>query len=1279
MQAPLTRGVRWRGWLAPLGWVLSGLYFTAAALLLGLQYLILPNIEAYAPVIERAISRSVGERVTIGKIHARWEGLHAELDLSDLRIYDGEGRLALQLPTVAAVIGWRSIALGSLRLYSLALDGPDLHIRRDAQGRVFIAGFQLRKEPSSPGTVEWLLSQPEFVVRNAKLAWDDELRGAPTLALSGVDLVIQNGVLFHRFAMRAQAADGLASALDLRGEFIGKPPENLLDWHGRLFAQFEYAELEVWQRWIDYPHPVRSGRGALRLWLSLDRHRITEATADVSLADVRAQLAPELPLLNLEYLHGRLHGRDAGRSLEFSGRSLGFKAAGGVAVAPADFDVSWERVQERQPARREVRATALQLGAFAHLAELLPISEQTRMRLARSDPQGTVHNLKLEWTEEGGEIRRYSARGNFSRLGLQNLGPWGGFSGVNGTVDASESGGSLRLESDQASLNLPGILPEQRAQLDSLFANVSWTVGREQLEFKFDNVAVANRDLVGTLHGSYSTGPEPGPGSVDLTASFPKIDAKAAYRYIPLLPAAVGDFLKSSVQQGQLTDARMRLKGELARFPFPGGKSGIFEFSAKIANTEFEFSPDWPKVSAISGELRFEGARMQVIASRASMLGAKINNLRAQIPDLYHGDEVLQLEGLAEGPVSEFLRFIDVSPVGEHIDLATRSMDATGPGRLQLRLEVPIGHESQTQVAGQFEFLGDQFTFYPQLPPLTQLNGRLDFTENALAGSNLSAQIFGGPTSFSLSTRADGIVSVAARGNASMAALQKMSDSAWLQRASGTTAWNATATLGKGRFDLQLESPLAGVAIDLPEPLGKSAGEVRTVRLTRTNRSDVDFLRRAQVARLPENGDAVAISVGRLANGVFVRSRSGDAYVIQSGAVGINEAAPALEAGGVVVSGTFASLDLDRWRAVLKDDQPAGSDLLKSVTLAVDALDVAGKRFNDVKLRATPVNGGWDATVNARELNGSLSWQPGGRGRIVARLKHFTVPESSAESQVQQDAGGELPALDITAEEFVLRDKQLGHLELNAVNEARDWRIEKLVLASPDGIISASGLWQSWASRPSVSLNVRVEASDAGKFLLRLGYPGTLKGGTATLEGKVGWLGSPQTIDYPTLTGEVRLHAGKGQFLRADPGIAKLLGILSLQSWITLDFREFFGEGFVFESISSDARITKGTLATEDFAMSGKAAQVSMSGTVDLAQETQNLKVRVVPSVGGSVSSILVVLANPVWGLGSLVLQRVLKDPLDRIFAFEYAVKGTWSDPKVEPLRAEALPANPYP
>ena len=52
------------------------------------------------------------------------------------------------------------------------------------------------------------------------------------------------------------------------------------------------------------------------------------------------------------------------------------------------------------------------------------------------------------------------------------------------------------------------------------------------------------------------------------------------------------------------------------------------------------------------------------------------------------------------------------------------------------------------------------------------------------------------------------------------------------------------------------------------------------------------------------------------------------------------------------------------------------------------------------------------------------------------------------------------------------------------------------------------------------------------------------------------------------MTGQINLNVESGQFLKADPGLAKLLGVLSLQSLprrLTLDFRDVFSEGFAFD------------------------------------------------------------------------------------------------------------------
>jgi uncharacterized protein YhdP len=65
-------------------------------------------------------------------------------------------------------------------------------------------------------------------------------------------------------------------------------------------------------------------------------------------------------------------------------------------------------------------------------------------------------------------------------------------------------------------------------------------------------------------------------------------------------------------------------------------------------------------------------------------------------------------------------------------------------------------------------------------------------------------------------------------------------------------------------------------------------------------------------------------------------------------------------------------------------------------------------------------------------------------------------------------------------------------------------------------------------------------------------------------------------------------------------------------------------------------------------------------------RETQNLQVRVVPSLAlGDTAAIGIGIVNPVAGVAAVIAQRLLKNPLGQIFAFDYAVSGTWGDPKV--------------
>ena len=159
------------------------------------------------------------------------------------------------------------------------------------------------------------------------------------------------------------------------------------------------------------------------------------------------------------------------------------------------------------------------------------------------------------------------------------------------------------------------------------------------------------------------------------------------------------------------------------------------------------------------------------------------------------------------------------------------------------------------------------------------------------------------------------------------------------------------------------------------------------------------------------------------------------------------------------------------------------------------------------------------------------------------------------------------------------------------------------------------------------------------------------------------------TLDFPTMSGQFNVAIQAGQFLKADAGAARLLGVLSLQSLprrLLLDFRDVFEEGFAFDSFAGDVRITGGVAHTNNLRMRGVQALVLMEGSADLARETQDLRVVVVPEVNAGTASLAYAVINPVVGLGTFLAQLFLRKPLSEANTREFHVTGAWSDPQVE-------------
>jgi uncharacterized protein YhdP len=348
-------------------------------------------------------------------------------------------------------------------------------------------------------------------------------------------------------------------------------------------------------------------------------------------------------------------------------------------------------------------------------------------------------------------------------------------------------------------------------------------------------------------------------------------------------------------------------------------------------------------------------------------------------------------------------------------------------------------------------------------------------------------------------------------------------------------------------------------------------------------------------------------------------------------------------------------------------------------------LIVNERKLIDVVVGATHLDNTWQASINSRQASGYVTWAEApnghGMGKVTARLASLIIP-ASAKAEVRdllesdQAGSASIPGLDIVAERFELFDKPFGRLELQASNVAalagREWRIDRLSLANPDGKLNATGRWLTKDGKSNTSLNFNLAISDAGRLLDRLGFPETLRRGKGELKGDISWSGLPYALDIPSLSGQIEMNVESGQFLKQDPGAAKLLGVLSLQALprlLKLDFHDVFSEGLAFDGISANAIIARGVVKTDNLKMHGVAATVLMDGTADIANESTNLRVVVIPEFNLGTGPLVYGLAvNPVIGLGSFLAQLFLRAPVMKALTYQMRITGPWKSPTIVKL-----------
>lgn len=1250
-------------------WLGLGLLLAAVTAALVFQFWFLPRANDYRQDIADAVRRATGVGIEIGSLSGEWRDWRPHVTLGKVLIRDGRGRDALFIEEIRSEIAWKSIPLLEMRLHSLDVSRLALEVRRDVHGQFFVAGLPLDTAGGTrSGLGDWLLRQDAVRLKESALHWIDEKAGAPPLELTQVSLELRNRFGQHHVTLKATPPIALSAPFEVKADIKGEVLADPADWDGTVEVLMPYINLGEARRYWTAMDNFQQGMGTVDARFEFEGGSVSRARAKVALANLSGKLGPDLEALQLSRLSGGIDISRSLGSLQATLKDLAFTTPDGL--TQTGLTGSFERTASQEGVlETTLSLNSVDLGPVVRVANRVPISQAVRARLQAMQPEGRLTRLKFGTREQAGRLTRFNLSTEFASLAMKATDRFPGFSGVSGSVKATEKGGELTLSGRNTQIDLPRIFVAA-LPLDQLNARLTWQTKGDASDIKILQFDVANRDAAGKVNGTYRYSPG-NAGYADITATLSRAEASAVWRYIPrVVPDPVRDWLRKALLAGRSRQANVVVRGALADFPFSQGKPGLFEVTLKAEGGTVDYVTGWPRLEDVSCNLTLRGSRLEITEGSARIFGTAIRNSSVTVPDLNPADPRALIKGEAQGSSADFLRYVNESPLSSLAGEAARQFQVQGEGRLVLSLEIPLKNPETTKADGVFTPVSNRLALPWELGNLEQLSGALRLTEKGISARGMTAQYLGGAVRFDLSPVATGGMEVVANGRASGAGIARLSRTGWDRHLTGSTEWRGRFGLYSDRVDVLVESNLTGLGSDLPAPLNKGAAEALQFRVERRKHDSGLGLLRAQ-----------------LGERVLVRFLSplDDWFTVKTGEVVFNGKSGVSEREGLRISGRLAELDLDAWTAALDARQsgqpgtPAPAQALPPITLQglqVDRLYWYSRSFAGLTLSGRYAPALTQLSIESKSVQGELAWRPQGSGSIAMRMARLYLPPAQAGASAlgEKLTSDTLPAIEAEVQDFRLGERELGRLSLSAIPQGRVWQLRQLNLTLPEGNAQMRGMYDLRGRVPRMSVEARVEVSDIGGYFARLRLPQGIKRGKAKLEGNLQWSGAPYSLDLPSLTGRVVLEAKQGQFTKIEPGVGKLLGVLSLQSLprrLTLDFRDVFSQGFAFSQINASSDISGGVATTQDFKMLGPAAAVEIKGGADMLRETQNLRVRVLPGVSDGLT-VAGAIVNPAIGLATYLAQKVFNDPIDKLFASEYDVTGTWVDPQVKKVVSEA-------
>ncbi len=1255
-------------------------------------------VPSYRDDIEQYVSTTLDRRVSIRELDLSWRRFRPSLDLLDVTLYGDDNRTpALKMRELNISLDWLALFTARLRLDEIRLAGLVLTIERLADGSLKVSGISSDK-PLTPEDLKQIARAAErvgqIVLADSQVLWLDYTDPNTFHRIDDIDVSFSTKGSRHRLKASAQLPVNYGGTLNIDAEVDGELEEaDQIAIDAKLRA--ENLKLgPVLQPWLQPDVQLQGKEAQLLLGMQWQGLRLKSAAGELSSGALQLQREGQASAFvdDIQLDFKVMETKTGGWRVYLDRLSMD---APGRQPAMSRGSFEFRPATPRHSLWFSAALNQLRLDEFGDWLALFDLGEQDW--LTGLQPVGDVQDLRLTYesnvpgTLDAQPVpSRYTLQCRFENLGASPDGGRPGVRGLGGRMRLDQAGGELMLMVRNGQLLAPGTFDEP-LPLSQVSGTVNWkrldsdwVVSAKELHWHGPADLAGQTEFELTLFGAG------GSPYINLDSQFSSNSWAQVRSFFPSVPDVIDEearhWIQTAIVDAHVSAGHVQLRGLLDHFPFHNpDEPGLFQIDFAVKDGIINYADGWPAIEQILGHVTFRGRSMLIDARSARTIGLATGPVRVAVKDFK--TPLLEVDGKVAADTGRMLSFLTKSPLREDYAGLVEALKLQGPGKLDLRLEIPLNDIDSTRVFGVVGVDGQAQLNHAKLPePITKLTGQVRFDSSGLSARDLQGELLGMKLALQMDPEKHaGKTLTRLLANTEMAIprdsakLGKLIPAQLLTRLRGKTQLRANMLFDASAAPSQLllTSDLAGMWVNLPPPFDKASNEVLPL--------SVDLDPSAAV------GMQARVTYGNLLSAALRLNDNQGNWSLERGHVRLGEGSAKLPAqAGLWVDGKLAEVDVDQWRDALKPAAPAtdmppavsapsSPPAVKGVDLMIGRLWASGQVFDALRIKLAPDNRDWFLSLNAPSVAGTVRWpqQTTGRATYRADLQRLLLraPEQAADEAVDTDAASApptdpatLPGLSLQCRNLRVNEHELGQLQVEALPISQGLSLSTLSLDG-DLKVQGSGSWTRLDNKSSAQLSLSIKGSKLKQMFAALGYAPSLDAEKVKVQASLAWEPRVEGLETNALGGGFSLDLENGVLMAVEPGAGRVLGLLNffaLPRRLTLDFRDVVSKGLAFDTLKGDFRLEQGNAWTDNLRVRGPSLRMEIVGRVGLATRDYDQKVTIQPQVSSGVALAGTALGGPAVGLGILLAQQLFKKPLEEISELSYHLRGSWDNPTID-------------